>query len=235
MLDIHTFDQRQGGNVLYKALAHPLTAEAIASLYAEIAQEPVAVVDTDGIAAVLFALHPNRPPIEGVYVQDVEQIGADRGGHKARPLTDLRASPARIVLVAAFDTARLMQRLPHLAPEGARLITLDQHRLPPSMLTNPRRYLDRLNFATNYAFFREADGLSTTLVTANYWSGYGAGPVRLWLRLYDAAGTPLVDWEQEVPPGAASLRIDSAEIRARFALPEFTGQLFIHAIGAGRW
>jgi hypothetical protein len=232
MLDIHTFDQRQGGNVLYKALAHPLTAEAIASLYAEIAQEPVAVVDTDGIAAVLFALHPNRPPIEGVYVQDVEQIGADRGGHKARPLTDLRASPARIVLVAAFDTARLMQRLPHLAPEGARLITLDQHRLPPSMLTNPRRYLDRLNFATNYAFFREADGLSTTLVTANYWSGYGAGPVRLWLRLYDAAGTPLVDWEQEVPPGAASLRIDSAEIRARFALPEFTGQLFIHAIGA---
>ena len=29
MLDIRTFDARQGGNVLYKALAHPLAAEAI--------------------------------------------------------------------------------------------------------------------------------------------------------------------------------------------------------------
>ena len=30
MLDIPTFDQRQGGNVVYKALAHPLAAEAVA-------------------------------------------------------------------------------------------------------------------------------------------------------------------------------------------------------------
>ena len=29
MLQIQTFDQRAGGNVLYKALAHPLAAEAI--------------------------------------------------------------------------------------------------------------------------------------------------------------------------------------------------------------
>ena len=32
MLDIKTFDARQGGNVLYKAFAHPLAAEAIARL-----------------------------------------------------------------------------------------------------------------------------------------------------------------------------------------------------------
>ena len=30
MLNIQTFDNRAGGNVLYKALAHPLAAEAIA-------------------------------------------------------------------------------------------------------------------------------------------------------------------------------------------------------------
>ncbi len=32
MLHIQTFDNRAGGNVLYKALAHPLAAEAIGRL-----------------------------------------------------------------------------------------------------------------------------------------------------------------------------------------------------------
>ena len=36
MLDIQTFDARQGGNVLYKAFAHPLAAEAIAALAARL-------------------------------------------------------------------------------------------------------------------------------------------------------------------------------------------------------
>ena len=36
MLNIQTFDNRVGGNVLYKALAHPLAAEAIARLYAHL-------------------------------------------------------------------------------------------------------------------------------------------------------------------------------------------------------
>ena len=100
------------------------------------------------------------------------------------------------------------------------------------MLSNPKRYLDRVNFATNYAFFRDQGGLHTRLVTANYWAGYGAGPVRLWLRLFDGAGAVLAEWEHAVPPGAGGIAIDSAEIRARFGLPEFAGQLFIHAIGA---
>ena len=44
MLNINTFDARAGGNVLYKALAHPLAAEAIACLYASLAQSgPVAL------------------------------------------------------------------------------------------------------------------------------------------------------------------------------------------------
>jgi hypothetical protein len=232
MLNIHTFDQRQGGNVLYKALAHPLAAEAIAALAAELAAAgPIAIFDPEAIAPVLFALHPALPTIEGVYVQDVAQVGADRGGHIARPLTDLRESRAATILVAAFDTERLMERLPALAPAGARLLSLDQIRLAPAMLTNPRRYLDRLNFATNYAFFRDQAGLSTTLVTANYWSRYGATDVRLWLRLYDGAGQVLAEWEEAVAANAAAIKLDSRALRARFALPAFAGQLFIHAIG----
>ena len=41
----------------------------------------------------------------------------------------------------------------------------------------------------------------------------------------------LATWEEAVPDGPGGIAIDSAEVRARFGLPAFTGQLFIHAIG----
>ncbi len=230
MLDIQTFDARQGGNVLYKALAHPLAAEAVSRLYAELAEAgPVAVFDPDDVLGALLALHPAAPRFLGRYVQDVSQVGV--GKMPGLPVTLLRESGAAAVLIAAFDAQKTAARLPVLAPEGARILTLDAARLPNAMLTNPRKTLDRLNYATNHAFFRDEHGLSTRLVTANYWAGYGAGPVRLWLRLFDAAGAALATWEQDVAPGAAGLVIDSAEVRAQFGLPAFTGQLFLHAIG----
>jgi len=233
MLDIHTFDARAGGNVLYKALAHPLAADALSRLYAELAPcGPIALFDPEDVAGALLAMHPDSPPIDGLYVQDVSRVGQSRGGMTARPVTDLPLSQARVVLIAAFDAQRIAARVRALAPPSMQVRTLDDARLPEAMLTNPRRYLDRLNFATNYAFFREQNGLSTRLVTANYWAGYGAGAVRLWLRLFDATGAILAQWEEEVPPGPGGIAIDSAEIRARFGLPEFAGQLFIHAIGA---
>ena len=232
MLDIHTFDQRQGGNVLYKALAHPLAAEAVARLFATLrAAGTVAVFDPDGIASVLFALHPDPPIIDAIYVQDVGQIGSVRAGVVARPLTALRESGAASVLIATFDATKTADRIAAMSPPSVRIFSLDAIRLPSAMLTTPGRYLDRLNFATNYAFFREQDRLSTRLVTANYWSGYGAHAVRLWLRLFDGAGGVLAEWEQKVAPGAAGIMIDSREVRARFGLPEFAGQLFVHAIG----
>ena len=229
MLDIQTFDARQGGNVLYKALAHPLAAEAIATLYARLADcGPVALFDPDDTAAALLAMHPNAPAFAGRYVQDVSAIGGAREG---LPLVDLPRAGAHAMLIAAFDAKRTADRLAAMLP-GVEIATLDEARLPAAMLTNPRRYLDRQNFATNHAFFRDAHGLSTRLVTANYWSGYGAGDVWLWLRLFDADGRVLATWEQDVAAGAAGIVIDSAELRARFGLPEFSGQLFIHAIGA---
>jgi hypothetical protein len=104
-------------------------------------------------------------------------------------------------------------------------------RLPEGLLTNRSRYLDKLNFATNFAFFRDGDGLHTRLVSANYWAGYGANSVRLWLRLFDADGAVLATWEQALPPGPAGFSIDSGQVRERFGLAPFTGQLFIHAVG----
>ena len=135
------------------------------------------------------------------------------------------------MLIAAFDAARIAARISDLTAAWRRVVTLDDAKLPRELLTNRTRYLDRLNFATNFAFFRDANGLSTRLVSANYWAGYGAGTIRLWLRLFDAAGTALATWEQVLPAGPCGFAIDSRVVRERFGLPEFTGQLFVHAIG----
>jgi hypothetical protein len=231
MLNIQTFDNRAGGNVLYKALTHPLAAEAIADLFARLAG-PVAVYDPEGIAAPLLALHPEAPPFVGFYVHDVTAVGEERAGSVARALTELPRSGARIVLIAAFDAGRIAARIAHLLPPGAEVVSLDAVKLPDPLLSNRARYLDKLNFATNFAFFRDADGLSTRLVSANYWASYGGGAIRMWLRLFDAAGSVLQTWQQEVPAGPCGFSIDSRVVRERFGLPSFTGQLFLHAIGA---
>ena len=229
MLNIQTFDARAGGNVIYKALAHPLAAEGIARLYAGLTG-PVALYDPDRIADALLAMYPVA--IDALFVHDVAEVGQKRAGLTARALTELPGSDAGTVLIAAFDAARIADRIAALVPPGARVATLDEIRLPTDMVSVRGKYLDKLNFATNFAFFRDADGLSTRLVSANYWANYGAGPMRLWLRLFATDGTILATWEQDLPRGAGGFSIDSAEVRARFHLDEFTGQLFIHAIGA---
>jgi hypothetical protein len=231
MLDIKTFDARAGGNVLYKALAHPLAAEAIGSLYGRLAG-PVALYDPDGIAEALLSLYPDFPGLAGLYAHDVMEVGTHRAGLTVRALTELPGSRAKTVLIAAFDAGRVAARIRAMLPAGTAVLTLDEARLPEALLTNTARYLDRMNFATNFAFFRDAEGMSSRLVSANYWAGYGAGAVRLWLRLYDADGAELATWEQALPQATAGFAIDSREVRQRFGLPAFCGQLLLHAIGA---
>jgi hypothetical protein len=233
MLNINTFDARAGGNVLYKALAHPLAAEAIDRLYDRLAgQGPVALYDPDGIAEALLALYPDLPGLCGLFAHDVTEVGACRAGLTVRALTGLAASGASTVLIAAFDAGRVAARVRAMLPPGTTVLTFDEARLPDAMLTNRARYLDRMNFATNFAFFRDAEGMSTRLVSANYWAGYGAAHIRLWLRLYDAGGAALATWEQALPAAGGGFAIDSREVRARFGLPPFCGQLCLHAIGA---
>jgi hypothetical protein len=231
VLPIQTFDNRSGGNVTYKALAHPLAAEAMARLYARLVP-PVALYDPDGIAEAVLCLHPGLPRPASLFVHDVTSVGTTHAGMLAQPLTRLAASGARSVLLAAFDAGRMAARIMHFVPRGASVLTLDEARLPDALLTNRTRYLDKLNFATNFAFFRDENGLSTRLVSANYWAAYGAPRIRLWLRLFGADGGVLATWEQELPAGPGGFSIDSRELRERFGLREFTGQLFIHAIGA---
>jgi hypothetical protein len=230
MLDIQTFDARRGGNVLYKALAHPLAAEAIARLAATLPPESLAVFDPEGVAAALYALHPELPTPAEFYVQDVARLADSLAGIQAQPLVELPRSRASTLLIAAFDTGRIKARIAGCIPDGMQVVSLDETRLPPAMLTNAKTYLDRLNFATNHVFFRDQDNLSTRLVSANYWAGYGAKNVRLWLRLFAADGTELATWEEPLPEKSGGFALDSRTVRARFNLPPFAGQLFIHAI-----
>jgi hypothetical protein len=233
-LRIETFNNATGGNILYKALTHPCAARPARNLVRRLAEDaPVAVYDPDGGAeafAEIFAL--DDVGVAGVYVPQIERLGGCVLGRPTQAVTELACSAARSVFVAAFDAARLTVQLERFLPTGARLFTLDEMRIPADRLTNRRSYLDPLNFATNFAFFRDTDRLHTRLSTANYWSSYGGGPVTCCLTLFGGDGDVLAEWCEDCGPAAAGIVLDSREIRSRFRLAAFCGQLFVHVVGA---
>ena len=119
----------------------------------------------------------------------------------------------------------------HLLPDGAVLTCLNDMRLDDTMLTNARVYLDPINFTTNFAFFRDSDGHHTRLTTVNYWHGYGAGDVRLWLQLIDSNGDVLANWEEPIVSTPAGIIIDSLFPKSLAPAHADTGQLEIHGAG----
>jgi hypothetical protein len=232
-LRIDTFSNATGGNTLYKALTHPRAAGPARNLVRALADHgPVAIVDPSGAAEAFAELFPlDGVAIAGVYVQDIERLGRCVLGRPAAPVTELGRSGARSIFIATFEAARLGAQLASFVPEAPRF-SLDAMRIPPERLTNRLDYLDPLNFATNFAFFRDTEQLHTRLVTANYWSGYGGGIVTCWLTLFGDDGAVLAEWCETCGPAAEAIVLDSREIRARFGLPEFCGQLFLHVVGA---
>ncbi|HYB08466.1 MAG TPA: hypothetical protein VEJ16_02205 [Alphaproteobacteria bacterium] len=233
-LEIETFSNLTGGNAFFKAIGHPLAAPKIAALLERLKLAgPVAVYDPHSFALGFAALYPPAGlDLVSVYVQNVEHIGQMKFGATAQPVTELPASKAKTLFIVAFDAARAIDHIRHLAPRDMAIVSLDDAKLPREMLSNPRHYLDPLNFATNFAFFRDTDGLHTRLVTANYWAGYGAKEVSLWFMLFDEHGKAIAEWRERPKCGMASISVDSRKVRAQFGLAPFTGQLFVHAIGA---
>lgn len=231
-LAIETFSNAHGGNALFKALTHPLAAEAVPALLRRLAGARRAVVyDPMGQAEAFAALY-GTPEITAAFDQDVQRLGRSLYGRASEPVTRIAAAEPDLVFLPAFDAERLVGQILHLLPAGTEFATLDSLRIPEALLTRPRHYLDPLNFATNFAFFRDQDGLHARVVTVNYWSGYGGKGVRLWLALFDGTGRRVATWEEPLPDGAAAVTIDSREVRARFGLPAFAGQLFLHVVGA---
>jgi hypothetical protein len=233
-LRIETFDNIRGGNTLYKALTHPRAAQAARVLIDALARyAPVAIYDpSDSIEAFDAVFRLDSIEIGGTYVQQATRVGSAVLGRKAAPVTDLARSRAGAVFVATFDAERIIAQLQPYLPKDAEVFSLDAMRIPEDRLTNRRNYLDPLNFATNFAFYRDSGGLHTRLVTANYWAGYGADAVSCWMTLFAGDGEVLAEWCESHGPAADAIILDSREIRARFDLPEFCGQLFLHIIGA---
>ncbi len=234
MLKIDTFSNQSGGNALYKALAHPLIASKARNLTVHLQKAgPVAIYDPANQLAGFAEFFPlGDVEIAGVFVQDVDHIGRTFGNHSAQPVTLLKDCNCKSILVAAFDAEKVVGHIRHLMPANTPWYSFDAFRLPDEMLSDKNRYLSPINFADNFAFFRDAGGQHTRVVSANYWGAYGAKDSRCWCRLIDDKGATLAEWNQPLPAANASLVFDSAEIRARFKLPEFTGQLYIHITGA---
>jgi hypothetical protein len=233
-LKIETFSNVRGGNAFFKAVTHPLAAEKGRALFARLARTTrVAIYDPENCVDVLAQLYDlSGLAIAGLYAQDVTTIGRTALGQRAQPVTALKECRADAVVVACFDAERAIAHVRHLLPDHAVVASLDELRLPDAMVTNHARYLDPMNFATNFVFFRDAGGLSTRLVTANYWSGYGAQSVVIWCILFDGAGKEVARWHEALPQGVGAVTIDSRDVRQRFGLGEFAGQIFLHAVGA---
>src|ERR1700722_8904487 len=207
VLRIDTFDNARGGNTLYKALAHPLAAAPGRALIQRLGRYgKVAIVDPQGAAegfAELFDL--SGLDLAGIFVQDVRRIGKQTLGRAAQGVPALSNSGARAVLVAAFDADRLIAQLGPFLPPNCDLFSLDAMRIPAERLTNARNYLDPLNFATNFALFRDTGTVHTRLVTANYWAGYGSKGVTCWLTLFDGAGKIIAEWAEMAAAEAGAI------------------------------
>jgi len=221
-----------GGQSLFKALGHPLAADAAPALLARLAAaKTIAIYDPDDFAPTFDAIYPlTGIEVADVFVQNIDEIGRDRLGRKTKPITELAKSRAKALLVLSFDGARTVAQIEPFLPQGLTTITLDALRLPGEMLTNSGRYLDPINFATNFAFLRDGEGRHSRIVTANYWGGYGASDPALWLRLFDREGQALATWTEKLGAPGSLITIDSREVRRRFGLGEFAGSLFVHAI-----
>src|SRR4029077_10772173 len=130
-LRIDTFDNVRGGNTLYKALTHPCAARLGHALVGALRRNaPVALYDPDGAANTfnqIFSL--DEVEIAGVYVQQTARIGARILRRAAAPVSELAASPARVVFIAAFDAERIVAQLQSCFPEGAQAFSLDAMRI----------------------------------------------------------------------------------------------------------
>jgi len=232
-ISIETFSNAKGGNSFFKALGHPLAVSKAGALMEMLARGPVAVYDPLGMVQGFAEFNDvTALDIAAVFVQRLEDLGKTILGQPARPITQLPDISVKTLFVAAFDARRLIDHIRHLVPAGTEIVSLDALRLPDEMLTNRRRYLDPLNFATNFGFLRDAGGWHTRIVTADYWSGWGAPkPPAVWFCLFDQQGNTLAQWQDVLPAPGAALIVDSQVVRKRFNLGEFTGSLFIHVMG----
>ena len=120
-LQIETFknaDLSHGWRPGNKALGHPLTAPKGEALIADLAKAgPVAVYDPSGTIGNFHAYYNlARLDIAGYFVQRIEDLGSAFLGHEAKPVSAMKASGAKAVLVLAFDAGKTLPSIQHVFP-----------------------------------------------------------------------------------------------------------------------
>ncbi len=221
VLKIKTFTNQKPCS-FFKALGHPMVAAQLEAF--KKASFPV-VYDPEGhledFLAMTSVQHPKK-----VYVQAIEALSP----HTSL-ITEAAKDAPQSLLILSFDPEKHLAQMGHLLPVSCAVQSLRPLRLPDELLTDPSAYLLDLNFSTNFVFFREEGGWHTRLKTANYWTKYGSQNLKLVALLFDEKGHKLAQWEEDVPPSVHSLVIDSRDVKKRFNLADFTGQLFVHLTG----
>ena len=233
-LSINTFSNRtNSGSAFFKAVGHPLCMPQAAEIVAKIrAAAHAAAYDPQNTLEAFATLHPlSADDFAEVFAQDVSRFDTPTLGRNTQPITDIAAG-VDLLFVPIFDAPPLLAQIRRLLPAGCAVLTLDDMRLPPRFLADARRYLNPINFATNLLFFRDEGGTHTRLVTANYWSAYGAKAPFVWGRLFDGDGAPLADFEKPLGGANEVFVLDSADIRREFGLSDFCGQVFLHVAAA---
>jgi hypothetical protein len=222
------------GNVFYKAITHPLCAPSAGEMLQTLSShQRIVVYDPEGRAADFDRVHPLRHlAIGDVLVQQATRVGEQLLGRKTRPITDLDSIEADALLITAFDAGRHAAHIEHLTRDRMEIFTLDAMRLPDDWISRSDRYLSAINFVTNLATFRDDAERHTRLVTANYWSGYGATAPRLRGLLFDQSGEQIASIDRPLAGAGSSVTIDSTAIREAQSLDAFDGQLFLHVTGA---
>ncbi|OJW50344.1 MAG: hypothetical protein BGO67_00250 [Alphaproteobacteria bacterium 41-28] len=221
VLKIKTFANQKPCS-FFKALGHPMIAQRLKAL--KNAPLP-AIYDPEGHLEDFLAMTGLETPIH-IYVQAIEALGS-----KTSLISQIQQDKPKKILILSFEPEKHLAQMGHLIPLSCEVVSLKELRLPDEMLTNPNNYLSDLNFSTNFAFFREEDGWHTRIKSANYWPKYGSKDVKLWAILFDEQGKKLAEWNEALSPSVHSLVIDSRDVKKRFNLPDFTGQLFIHISG----
>jgi len=221
VLNIKTFANQKPCS-FFKALGHPMVAARLDAFK----KEPLPpLYDPEGHLEDFLAMTGLQAPAR-VYVQAVEALKPNTA-----LISTLHKDNPQKLLILSFEPEKHLEQMRHLLPSSCKVLSLRDLRLPDEMLVDPKNYLSDLNFSTNFAFFREEGGWHTRVKSANYWPKYGSKDCKLWAILFDNQGKKLAEWEETLPPSVHSLIVDSRDVKKRFNLPDFTGQLFIHITG----
>ncbi len=235
-LPINTFNNTAGaGSAFFKAAGHPYCTPQAQAICEKIksATNAVAYDPQNTISAFAALYQLTATDFTAILAQDVSRFKTKTLGVDTQSLTDLSSSSeVDLLFIPIFDAAPVLTQIRHLIPSTCEILTLDEMRLPERFLADRRRYLNPVNFATNLLFFRDEDNAHTRLVTANYWSSYGAQEPFVWGRLFDSEGCALVDFEKPLGEANELFELDSADLREEFNLPAFCGQVFLHIAAA---